>query len=96
MDKIEALKSVGAEQLIDLTRAKIIQSEVDRLQQHQARLRPELERFEREYQMSSEESRRKFEAGELGDAVEFLEWASLYEIYLRDDESLRLLKEKLR
>ena len=37
----------------------------------------------------------KFDAGELGDAVEFFEWTSLYSIYQQNEHSLRLLEEKL-
>jgi hypothetical protein len=45
--------------------------------------------------MTSEECQRKFDVGELGDAVEFFEWTSLYAIYQQNEHSLRLLEEKL-
>ena len=95
MDKIEALKSVGAEHLADQTLAKVIQSEIDRLEQTQKRLKSKLEQFEKEHQMTSEQCQQKFESGELGDAVEFFEWTCIYEIYLRNDQVSRLLEEKL-
>ena len=95
MDKITALKTVGAEELLNQTLAKVIQLEIDRLQQEQRRLQAELAGFETRYQMTSEECQRKFDAGELGDAVEFFEWTSLYGIYQQNEHSLRLLEEKL-
>ena len=95
MAKIEALQAVGAEELVDQALVKVMQFEINRLQQEQRRLQTELVRFEQSYQMTSEECQRKFEAGELGDAVEFFEWTSLYSIYQQNEHSLRLLEEKL-
>ncbi len=98
MAKIEILKAVGAEELVDQALAKVIQFEIDRLQQEQRRLKAELAHFEKSYRMTSEECQeecqRKFDAGELGDAVGFFEWTSLYSIYQRNEHSLRLLEEK--
>src|SRR5881397_1381859 len=95
MAKIEALQAVGADELADQALAKVMQFEIDRLQQEQRRLQAELARFEQSYQMTSEECQRKFDAGELGDAVEFFEWTSLHSIYQQNEHSLRLLEEKL-
>lgn len=95
MDKIAALQAVGAEELVDQVLVKVIQLEIDRLQQQQQRLQTELASFERHYQMTSEECQRRFDLGELGDAVEFFEWTSLYSIYQRNTQTLHLLEEKL-
>ena len=95
MAKIKVLQAVGAEELVDQALVKVMEFEIDRLQQEQRRLQTELVRFEQSYQMTSEECQRKFEAGELGDAVEFFEWTSLYSIYQQNEHSLRLLEEKL-
>jgi hypothetical protein len=65
------------------------------LQQEQRRLQTELKQFERTYQMTSEVCQQQFEGGELGDAVEFFEWTSLYTIYQRNAETLRRLEEQL-
>lgn len=43
----------------------------------------ELQDFESRYELASSAFYRRFEAGELGDAAEFFEWAGLYE--LRED-----------
>ena len=95
MAKIEVLKAVGAEKLVDQALAKVIEFEIDRLRQEQRRLKAELVHFETSYQMTSEECQRKFDAGELGDAIEFFEWTSLYSIYQQNEHFLRLLEEKL-
>ena len=68
---------------------------MDRLKQGQQRLKTELAKFKSTYQMTSEACQQKFEEGELGDAVEFFEWTSVYSIYQRNEHMLRLLEEKL-
>jgi hypothetical protein len=95
LEKVEILQSVGAEVLADQALTKIIQIEMDRLKQEQQRLKTELTKFESTYQMTSGACQQKFEAGELGDAVDFFEWTSVYSIYQRNEHMLRLLEEKL-
>jgi hypothetical protein len=95
LEKVEILQSVGAEGLADQALTKVIQVEIDRLKQAQQRLKTDLTKFESTYQMTSEACQQKFEDGELGDAVEFFEWTSVYSIYQRNEHMLRLLEEKL-
>jgi hypothetical protein len=95
LEKVKILQSVGAERLADQALTKIIQIEINRLKQEQQRLKTELTKFESTYQVTSEACQQKFEAGELGDAVEFFEWTSVYSIYQRNEHMLRLLEEKL-
>jgi len=68
------------------------------LSQHRLRLKRyarDLREFERRYGMESAVFYRRFEAGELGDAMDFFEWAGLYE--LRQDilEKTRRLERAL-
>jgi hypothetical protein len=44
------------------------------------RYQADLQDFEARYGMSSTEFYHKFEQGELGDAMDFFEWAGLYEL----------------
>ncbi len=67
--------------------AKVQQEVLDvSLSQHRLRLERyerDLREFEERYSMESATFYRRFEAGELGDAMDFFEWAGLYE--LRED-----------
>lgn len=90
-----------------LTEAYPDEAELDRvvrkmldmaLSQHRLRLERyerDLHEFERRYGMESEMFYQRFEAGELGDAMDFFEWAGLYE--LRQDllEKIRRLESVL-
>ena len=95
LEKVELLQAVGAEALADQALTKVMHVEIDRLQQEQRRLQTELKQFESTYQMTSEACQQKFEGGELGDAVAFFEWTSLYAIYQRNAETLHRLEEQL-
>jgi len=43
-------------------------------------LEERLKKFENTYQMSSDQFYQKFQAGELGDSIDFFEWNTYYEI----------------
>lgn len=45
-----------------------------------AKIEQKLQDFEQKYQMQSEEFYRRFQAGELGDSMDFFEWNTYYEM----------------
>jgi len=45
------------------------------------RYQRDLREFEEEYKLDSAKFYQRFEAGEMGDAMDFFEWAGLYELY---------------
>jgi len=82
--KLEVLKDTCSDEAeLDLILGKLLDVS---LSQHRLRLERyerDLREFERRYGMESATFYRRFEAGELGDAMDFSEWAGLYE--LRED-----------
>ncbi len=50
-------------------------------------LQRDLLEFEQQYGLSSEEFYRQFQAGDLGDRMDFIEWASMFQMHqnLRDE-----------
>ena len=59
---------------------KLLDRETSRLISQKARLEQQLTEFERRYSFNSEEFYEKFERGELGDAMDFVEWSATYEM----------------
>ncbi|MBL7183125.1 MAG: hypothetical protein ISS50_01610 [Anaerolineae bacterium] len=59
---------------------KLLDRETSRLISQKARLEQQLSDFERRYSFSSEGFYEKFERGELGDAMDFVEWSATYEM----------------
>jgi hypothetical protein len=59
------------------------------------RYEQDLREFEKHYDVESATFYRRFEAGELGDAMDFFEWAGLYELYQDIIEKIRRLEPAL-
>jgi hypothetical protein len=96
LHKLEILKNTYADEAeLDQILGKLLDVA---LSQHRLRLERyerDLREFESRYGMESAAFYRRFEAGELGDAMDFFEWAGLYE--LRQDilEKIRRLERAL-
>jgi hypothetical protein len=57
-----------------------------------AQLRADLDDFEAKYEMDSASFYARFRAGEMGDAMDFMEWASLYDMHEGAVQRLAVLK----
>ncbi|MEB3189717.1 MAG: hypothetical protein VKL42_05160 [Snowella sp.] len=55
-------------------------------------LRLDLQEFETQYQMNSEDFNREFSAGLLGDNADFITWAGLYELLCHNQIQLQELQ----
>lgn len=56
-----------------------------------SQLRSDLNEFETRYGMDSSTFYKRFRAGEMGDAMDFMEWASLYDMHQNAIARLELL-----
>jgi len=94
--KIEAMEKIGAGPLADQALRKLIRLQLQKYEKQMEEVRRELEPFEKQYSMSSEECHRRFVAGELGDAADIMEWMGLYDnvlLYRERIETLRTAAE---
>ena len=66
--------------VIQRTIDKLIALEQDRVRNELSNLTAHLETFQDRYKMSSDEFYRRYEDGELGDAADFMEWSSFYDM----------------
>ena len=90
--RIEAMEKVGAGTLADQALRKLIRLQLQKYEKQLEDVRRELEPFERQYGMSSEECHRRFLAGEVGDAADFMEWMGLYDNVLLYRERIDTLR----
>lgn len=92
IQKLEALKSAYDEeelgQIVDKLLDEALNQQRTRLERYDAALRD----FEQRYEISSYQLHRRFEAGELGDKMDFFEWASLYELKQETEEQVKRLE----
>jgi hypothetical protein len=70
----------GSHAAIEQTLEKIIRQELSIAQKKKEELDRDLQAFESQYKMSSEEFSQKFHAGTTGDDLDFVEWDAFYQL----------------
>ena len=91
--KVEAMEKVGAGAVADQALRKLIRLHLQKYEKQLAEVQKELEPFERQYSLSSEECYRRFTAGEMGDAADIMDWMGLYDNVLLYRERMATLRE---
>jgi hypothetical protein len=81
LDKLAVLKDTYTSEA-DLERVlgKLLDTVLGQQRLRMQRYEAELRQFEQRYGMASATAYQRFEAGELGDVMDFFEWAGLYEL----------------
>ena len=96
LEKAEAMRKVGASDRAEQALSKLIQMHLQKYEQHLHAVRRELEPFEKKFGMLSEEGYQRFNAGELGDDAEIMEWMGLCEDAQLYQERIDTLKAALK
>ena len=78
-------------ELMDRTLEKLLRHEAEQCQAQLRQLQANLAEFEQKYHLSSTEFYRQFQAGQTGDAMDYVEWASLVQMAANLTKRLRLL-----
>src|SRR5574341_170670 len=79
--KLEVLQEACADEAeLDQVVGKLLDLTLGQPRRRLERYERDLRAFEAQYSMDSATFYRRFEAGELGDALDFFEWAGLYEL----------------
>jgi hypothetical protein len=78
-------------ELMDNTLEKLLRHEAEQCQAQLRQLQADLAEFERKYQRSSTEFYQQFQAGQTGDAMDYVEWASLVQMADNLQKRLHLL-----
>ena len=77
-----------ASELMGRTLDKLLAQEIERSQAQLGQLQTDLRSFETQYDLASDEFYRRFQAGQMDDRMDFVEWASL--VQMRDNLQARL------
>lgn len=96
LEKLHRLKTLCrqgyASDIVELTLDKIIAYEISNAQKEVAELHAELQVFEAQYKISSQDFNSRFRQGEMGDDVDFVEWSAFYEMWLSVQQRLEILR----
>jgi len=91
--KLELLKDISDDETdFDRILGKLLDTV---LSQHRLRAKQyesDLREFENRYSLESATFYKRFEAGEMGDAMDYFEWAGLYELYQKAQDKIRRLE----
>lgn len=95
-DRVQVLEKLyeqgQSSDLVDLALEKLFAYELRASEQQLEQLERDLAEFEQQYALSSEQFHRQFQAGKMGDAMDFVDWASLFQMAARLRERIELLK----
>jgi hypothetical protein len=78
-------------ELMERTLEKLLHHEAAECQAQLRQLQADLAEFEQKYQRSSAEFYQQFQAGQTGDEMDYVEWASLVQMANNLEKRLRLL-----
>lgn len=97
LDKIKRLEQYAAVQetgssVLALALDKLLEREISRLEGMKRDLQSDLLDFEMVYGMDSQSFYRQYEAGELGDQMDFVEWSASVEMADNLDHQIHLLQ----
>lgn len=88
-------ESGDSSEVVERSLDKIIAHELAISQQQATELAEDLQQFEAQYKMSSSYFARRFQAGELGDDVDFVEWNAFYQMWCSVQKRLKILGSEL-
>lgn len=78
--------------LIDRAVSRMLAYEAERCRRHLADLQADLAGFEQQYGLHSADFYARYQAGEIDDRMDFVEWAALAQMAARLEHRLRLLQ----
>ena len=95
LERYLALFNPDTEPVIDKAIDKLLNREGARLHSIEMTLRTQLADFEKKYRMSTDLFRQRFERGELGDDIDYMEWDATREMLINAQRHLCLLTEEI-
>ena len=96
LHKLEILRDTFSDEAeLDLILEKLLDAALGEYRLKLKRYERDLREFEARYGMESAEFHPRFETGDLGDSMDFFEWAGVYELREDIQEKLRRLEQAL-
>lgn len=92
--KLDALKDAyGADPALDLVLDKLLDARLSECRLRLERYEKALQAYESRYAMDSKVFYQRFEAGAVGDSMDYFDWAGIYELYLDVQHKIQRLEQ---
>lgn len=95
LEKYIAADTGTVDPVLELTLDKLLAREVARTTGQKETLIAQISEFEQQYHLSNEDFLAQFQAGTLGDDMDFIEWAATLDMLENLNERLAFLKNSL-
>ncbi len=95
LEKIEVLKATYGGTELDQILGKLLEGALSQHRLNLERYERDLHEFEQQYEMRSGTFYPRFQRGDLGDSMDFFEWAGLYELWQNLRERIHHLEQAL-
>jgi hypothetical protein len=92
LEQYLAVDHTSFDPVLDMTIEKLMRRELKRVLDLKARLSEQIAEFENRYSLRSVQFYPKYERGELGDDLDFMEWAATLEMVANLNQQVTLLE----
>ena len=87
------LRDCGEDKIISMTLSKLFNYKIQEYENHIKELTLAMKEYEQKYKMNSMDFYQAFTVGRLGDAMDFVDWSSMYQMLNRIMKRKHLLEE---
>lgn len=87
-----AADSSTVDPVLDMAIDKLLAREIERVRKLKNRLTAQLAEFEDHYELNSENFYARYEKGEMGDSMDFVEWSATVEMLTNAEKQITLLE----
>ena len=95
LERYIAIDSMGIDPVLEMTVDKLLSREIERMLELRMKLANQLAKFEESYAMKSTDFYARYENGEMGDKMDFVEWSATVEMMANVDKRLAILERKI-
>ncbi|MBI4639198.1 MAG: hypothetical protein HY731_00785 [Candidatus Tectomicrobia bacterium] len=92
LERYLAIEGSTVDPVLDLAIDKLLAREISRMQELKARLSAQLATFEERYALTSADFYPRYEHSEMGDDMDFIEWAATVDMLGNVEKRLALLE----
>jgi len=95
LEEYLAIGSSTVDPVLDIALDKLLKREITRMSELKARLSDQLKKFEEKHSLISSEFYTRYESGQMGDEMDFVEWAATVEMLANVKKRIALLEKKI-
>ncbi|MDI6792636.1 MAG: hypothetical protein QME81_07200 [bacterium] len=92
LEQYVAVDSSAVDPVLDMTIDKLLAREIEHIRELKARLLDQIAEFEEHYILKSADFYTRYKNGEIGDAMDFIEWAATVEMLANAERRITLLE----